>query len=101
MANRWRLRGMARKAAISTFMSSSWMPEVRYIAFCRLISDHAEIWMIPALGGAERRLGESPGCGGLSWSPDGKVIAMVDKNAPQEPYSLFLLSVETGDKQRL
>jgi len=26
---------------------------------------------------------------------------MVDKNAPQEPYSLFLLSVETGDKQRL
>ena len=26
---------------------------------------------------------------------------MADKNAPQEPYSIFLLSVETGDKRKL
>jgi eukaryotic-like serine/threonine-protein kinase len=78
----------------------AWSPDGRYIAFCRHVSDHAEIRMIPALGGAERRLGESAACAGLSWSPDGKFLALVDK--PQrEPYSGLLLSVETGDKRRL
>jgi hypothetical protein len=36
----------------------AWSPDARYIAFCRDFSDHSEIWTIPALGGAERRLGE-------------------------------------------
>lgn len=111
---------MESKAAISTFyvklvdagtplrLTSSpadewapaWSPDARYIAFCRDFSDHGEIWMIPALGGAERRLGEVTlsqwtGCG-LSWSPDGKYLAYMDKNAPRESYGVFLLSVETG-----
>ncbi len=83
--------------------SPAWSPDGRHIAFCRGFSgsDHVEIWMIPALGGAERKLGESADCGGLSWSPDGKYLALMDKNAPREPYSIFLLSVETGDKQKL
>ena len=62
----------------------AWSPDARYIAFCRESSDHSEIWMIPALGGAERKLGEVAGvnagmadwCGGLSWSPDGKYMAL-------------------------
>ncbi len=50
--------------------SPAWSPDARYIAFCRWFSggDHIEIWMIPALGGAERKLGESAGvmdCPGL------------------------------------
>ena len=80
--------------------SPAWSPDARYIAFCRAVSGHAEIWMIPALGGAEQKLGESAGCG-LSWSPDGKYLALADKNAPREPYSIFLLSVETGEKRKL
>jgi Tol biopolymer transport system component/DNA-binding winged helix-turn-helix (wHTH) protein len=81
----------------------AWSPDSRYIAFCRELSDHAEILMIPALGGAERKLGESAGCGqsGLSWSPDGKYLALEDKNTPRESYSIFLLSVETGAKRKL
>jgi eukaryotic-like serine/threonine-protein kinase len=84
----------------------AWSPDGRYIAFCREFSDHAEMVMIPALGGAERKLGEvapytlARGCG-LSWSPDGKHLALVDKSAPTEPYSIFLLSIETGDKRKL
>jgi Tol biopolymer transport system component/tRNA A-37 threonylcarbamoyl transferase component Bud32 len=82
----------------------AWSPDGRYIAFSRAFSDHTEIWMIPALGGAERKLGELapqyPGAG-LSWSPDGKYLALVDKIAPREPASIFLLSVETGDKRKL
>ena len=86
--------------------SPAWSADGRYIAFCRELSDHAEILMIPALGGAERKLGDvapytlGRGCG-LSWSSDGKYLALVDKNAPREPYSLFLVSVETGDKRKL
>jgi len=81
----------------------AWSPDARYIAFCRDFSgaNHVEIWMIPALGGAERKLGESAGCGGLSWSADEKYLALIDKSAPRDPYSIFLLSVETGEKQRL
>ena len=98
----------------------AWSPDARYIAFCRdkyagttpasplspyaqwygTIPDHIEIWMIPALGGAERKLGESTGCG-LSWSPDGKYLALVDKSGPREPSSIFWLSIETGDKRKL
>jgi len=101
--------------------SPAWSPDARYIAFCRdkhagittasrllfyeqwfgNFSGPIEIWMMPALGGAERKLGESVGCGGLSWSPDGKSLALMDRNAPQEPYSIFGLSVETGDKRKL
>lgn len=40
-------------------------------------------------------------CGGLSWSPDGKYLAFRDKNTPQEPYSIYSLSVETAAKRRL
>jgi len=88
----------------------AWSPDARYIAFRRDFTDHAEIWMVPALGGAERKLGESPryaglawspNSSGLAWSPDGKYLVLVDKNAPREPDSLFMLSVETGDKRRL
>jgi hypothetical protein len=57
---------------------SQWVcaPCVVQAQTCRAVSgsDHAEIWIIPALGGAERKLGESAACG-LSWSPDGKYLA--------------------------
>ena len=94
----------------------AWSPDARYIAFCRdkyvgdttvprlslnqWVSGHIGIWIIGALGGAERKLGESTGCG-LSWSPDGKYLALANENSPHEPYSIFLLSVETGDKRKL
>ncbi len=97
----------------------AWSPDARYLAFCRdkstgpaiqssslfaqllgTFSDHIEIWMVPALGGAERKLGESAGCG-LSWSPDGKYLAFMDKKTARESYGIFLLSVETGAKRKL
>ncbi len=91
--------------------SPAWSPDGRYIAFCRKFSDRDEIWMIPALGGAERKLGQTASSGSywqsgsptpkLSWSPDGKALALVDKAAPHAPSSIFLLSAETGDKRKL
>lgn len=78
----------------------AWSPDGRFIAFCRDVSGHDEIWMVPALGGAERKLGESAVCG-LSWSPDGRFLALTDKDPPQAPFSIFLLTIETGEKRRL
>ncbi len=79
----------------------AWSPDGRYIAFCRALSDRFEIWSISATGGAERKLGESAACEGMSWASDGKYLALVDKTAPQEPRNIFSLSVETGEKRRL
>jgi len=74
-----------------------WSPDGRYITFCRGgFADHFEIWMVPALGGAERKLAESVGCP-CDWSADGKYLALADKN----PSSIFLLSVETGETRKL
>ncbi len=34
-------------------------------------------------------------------SPDGKYLAIPDKNSPSEPFSVFLLSIETGERRKL
>jgi Tol biopolymer transport system component len=67
--------------------------------------------MIPALGGSERKLAETAAVVGqsgtastgyqLSWTPDGKFLAIVDRDSPKEPNSIFLLSTETREKRRL
>ena len=82
----------------------AWSPDGRYIAFCRVRGEHSEIWMIPALGGAERKLGEfGIGCSdvGLSWSPDGKFLAVSDKSTSGSSLGLYIISPETGEKRRL
>ena len=78
----------------------AWSPDGRYIAFCRMAADRFEIWTVPALGGAERKLGQSTPGGGLSWSPDGKFLAPVDE-LPRRAYSLALLKVDTNEKRQL
>jgi eukaryotic-like serine/threonine-protein kinase len=85
----------------------AWSPDGRYIAFCRDLGERSEVWVIPALGGPERRLGESavvdlPDWGSrLSWSPDGKFLALADRSTSASPFSLYLMSHQTGEKRRL
>jgi Tol biopolymer transport system component/serine/threonine protein kinase len=89
-------------------MSPAWSPDGRYIAFLRGRSEGIGFYIIPALGGAERKLADAYGwaIGGakpnaLDWSPDGKTLAVVDKTSEDEPWSIFLISVETGERRRL
>ena len=82
--------------------SPAWSPDGRYLAFLRRQASENGIFIVPALGGAERKLGKTePGLSKLAWSPDGRTLAVVDQSSPEEPNSIFLLSVEDGEKQRL
>jgi serine/threonine protein kinase/Tol biopolymer transport system component len=89
----------------------AWSPDGRQVAFYRRLATGAEILVVPALGGRERRLGLSNASWladyavgvnhRLSWSADGKSLAIVDRESPHDPNAIFLLSTETGDKRRL
>ena len=81
--------------------SPAWSPDGGYIAFCRTSGSGSEILRVPALGGPVRRVARVKECGwGLSWSPDGKFMASPDQ-AAQEARSIVLVSVESGQAQKL
>jgi eukaryotic-like serine/threonine-protein kinase len=80
----------------------AWSPDGRSVAFIRLSGSQGTILVVPAVGGAERRVGTlHPWYGtGLSWSPDGKHIAYSD-GVPGEPFRISLLSLATLDARPL
>jgi Tol biopolymer transport system component/DNA-binding winged helix-turn-helix (wHTH) protein len=91
----------------------AWSPDGRYIAFLReFAGGRIAVMTIPSLGGPPERklteisaITESPRQGeappALSWSPDGKWIAMKDRAQGEARQSLYLFSLDTGEKRRL
>jgi Tol biopolymer transport system component/serine/threonine protein kinase len=81
----------------------AWSPDGQKIAFVRIAEGRFAVYTVPSLGnGAERRLltlARHPGK--ISWSLDGKFIAVSDKDPGQQPSALFLFSTDTGEKHRL
>ena len=75
----------------------AWSPDGRLIAFVR---DTSEVFLISPLGGPERKLTNAKGFF-VSWAPDSKTIAIADSNSDQEPYSIFLVSIATGERRRV
>jgi Tol biopolymer transport system component len=89
-------------------MSPTWSPDGRFIAFIRGAGAGKGLYVIPALGGTERLLTSFFGWDAnallpqaVDWSRDGNTIAFVDKTSGDEPWSVFLVSVDTGQKHRL
>lgn len=84
----------------------AWAPDGRQITFIRKSETELAIFSVPALGGAERKLLSlgprtdwGAGIPSLAWTPDGEYIACTEKRGQREPFDIFLLSPETGERR--
>ena len=78
-----------------------WSPKGDLIAFLRAESEQVRgLYLMSPNGEPVRRLTSMTGIG-LSWTPDGRSLAFVDRNSSGEPFSIFQISVETGERRRL
>jgi len=92
--------------------SPAWSADGRQLAFLRAARGSggaSEVLLMPAAGGPERKAGEvrlqpdSPFLPGpfLCWTPDASALVVTHRERPEEPPSLYLLSLAMGVKSRL
>jgi DNA-binding winged helix-turn-helix (wHTH) protein/dipeptidyl aminopeptidase/acylaminoacyl peptidase len=83
----------------SDWISSTWSPDGTQIAFHRLAVDDTGIYVVPALGGQERKLIATHApydlAAPISWSPDGKWITYSGMENGSAGNRIFLLDVQT------
>lgn len=76
----------------------TWSPDGRQIAFARFSGNFFSVVTIPALGGTERRLYRGPDHlgGGLSWSPNGSLIAF-SESLERDPTRAWISVLSVSD----
>jgi Tol biopolymer transport system component len=81
----------------------TWSPDGRHIGFRRKDGDKDGIYVVPAVGGPERKILASEDGGfdeaSLDWSPDGKYLAYVDRGLRQSAV-IFLVAVDNPKDKR-
>lgn len=83
----------------ATDSSPIWSPDGKRLAFFRYRKIGLEVVIASLDGGPEHSLGIVTD--GISWSPDGKTLAVSDRPTPDQPPRVFTLAVETGFKKQL
>lgn len=79
----------------------TWSPDGHFVAFLRTARQEQAYYIVPALGGPERKLRVSygnPFQGGISWSPDGRYLAVADQASSDAPWAIGFISVESGER---
>ena len=83
----------------------AWSPDGKQIAFNRISGADTGLYVVPALGGQERKLrsirAPHSSSAEISWSPDGKSIAFVDFLPPKDNFRINLLSLETLESKQI
>jgi Tol biopolymer transport system component/DNA-binding winged helix-turn-helix (wHTH) protein len=91
-------------------ISPAWSPDGTQIAFHRIDGADTGIYIVPVLGGPERKLRSTrmPGANFrlfnfslISWSPDGKWLAFADEAPEDEHERIYLLSTETLEARQV
>ena len=84
--------------------SPAWSPDGRFIAFFRQSTIGGAYYLVPSLGGAERKLANAYTNQIVSgrlfdWSPDGKFLLVAEQVSPKDSrVTIVLISIESGQK---
>jgi serine/threonine protein kinase len=90
-----------------------WSPDGRWIAFFRSQPPaptglrQRELWLMPPLGGPERKLADVqsqdffPVATYLAWSADSQSLIVTDATSAGRPDALFVIALATGAKRQL
>jgi hypothetical protein len=78
----------------------AWSPDGRQIAFLRNPGPGGAVYVISALGGAERRINSFNPGESVGWMLDSRRLLVSDRGSPGDPYAGFVVS-ETGEPEQI
>jgi Tol biopolymer transport system component/DNA-binding winged helix-turn-helix (wHTH) protein len=87
--------------------SPAWSPDGRFVAYRRNTGPDSGFYIVPALGGVERKIASAFPVRvhhrgrNLDWTPEGKFLVVTDRKNVNEPFALFRVDIETGEKTQL
>ncbi len=80
----------------------AWSPDGKRIAFQRTERESSFLWLVSPLGGEEQKLSDLPIEGPMSWSVDGKVLAVSHafSYSGQEMRGIYLIPADGSEPRR-